>query len=35
MPNEVKSFKLDSEEIPEKQARLIDNGKIYEIEVKI
>lgn len=34
-PNSVKSFKVNSEEIPEKQVKLVDNGRIYEIEVEI
>lgn len=34
-PNEVKRFKVNGEEITEKQIKLIDNGKIYEIEVEL
>lgn len=31
----VESFKVNGEEIEEKQVKLIDNGKRYEIEVKM
>ena len=31
--NEVKEFYVDGQKIEEKQIKLIDNGKIYEIEV--
>ena len=34
-PNEVRSFKVNGEELPEKQVKLIDNGRIYEIEVEL
>lgn len=34
-PNVVRSFKVNGEEIPDKQVKLIDNGRIYEIEVEI
>ena len=34
-PNTVKNFKLNGEEIPEKQVKLVDNGRIYEIAVEI
>lgn len=33
--NDVISFKVNGEEIPEKELKLIDNGRIYEIEVEI
>lgn len=31
----VKSFKVNGEEIEDKQVKLIDNGRIYEIDVEI
>ena len=34
-PNQVKSFKVNGEEIIEKQIKLIDNGRIYEVEVEL
>lgn len=34
-PNIVKSFKVNSEEIADKQVKLVDNGRIYEVEVEI
>lgn len=34
-PNLIKSFKVNGEEIQEKKVKLIDNGRIYEIEVEI
>lgn len=34
-PCEVKMFKVNGEEVEEKQIRLIDNGKIYEIYVEL
>ncbi len=34
-PNVVKSFKVNGEEIEEKEIKLIDNGRIYEIEVEL
>lgn len=34
-PNSVKVFKLNGEIISEKQIKLIDNGKIYEIEIEL
>ncbi|MDE5830486.1 MAG: hypothetical protein K2H53_02110 [Clostridia bacterium] len=33
--NEVLKFKVNGEETQEKQIKLIDNGKIYEIEVEL
>lgn len=33
--SEVKSFKLNGQEILEKQVKLIDNGRIYEIDVEL
>ena len=33
--NEVKKFLVNGEEIKEKQIKLIDNGRIYEVEVEI
>lgn len=32
---EVKKFTLDGQEIKEKQIKLIDNGRIYEIEIEL
>lgn len=34
-PNVVRVFRLNGEIIPDKQIKLIDNGKIYEIEVEL
>lgn len=31
----VKSFKVNGEEISEKQIKLMDNGRIYEVEVEV
>ena len=33
--NVVRSFKVNGEEIEEKSVKLIDNGRIYEVEVEI
>ena len=33
--NTVKSFKVNGEELLEKQVKLIDNSRIYELEVVI
>ena len=34
-PNLVKSFRVNGEEIPDKKVKLIDNGRIYEVEVEL
>lgn len=31
----VKNFKVNGEEIIEKQVKLMDNGRIYEVEVEV
>jgi len=31
----VKKFKVNGEEIIEKQVKLMDNGRIYEVEVEV
>ena len=31
----VKSFKVNGEEIMEKQLKLMDNGRIYEVEIEV
>ncbi len=34
-PNIVKNFKVNGEEMLEKKVKLIDNGRIYEVEVEL
>lgn len=33
--NVVKSFRVNGEEIQDKKVKLIDNGRIYEVEVEL
>lgn len=33
--NIVRSFKVNGENIEEKEVRLLDNGRIYEVEVEL
>lgn len=34
-PNFVKSFRVNGEEILDKAVKLIDNGRIYEVEIEL
>jgi len=34
-PNSVRRFRVNGEDIPDKKLKLIDNGRIYEIEIEI